>query len=215
LLLYYITDRTQFPGSEDRRRAQLLEKIAEAARGGIDFVQLREKDLPARELESLAHQAAATIRFPESRTRLLINSRVDIALAAGADGVHLRSRDITPGEVRSIWQQANGPGEPIILVSCHSRQEVLAAARGGADYAVFGPVFAKPEATQVAGLELLASACREGPVLALGGVTVEAAVACIRAGARGVAGIRLFQQADAREVAARLRALAAEPSAGF
>ncbi|MBV9341768.1 MAG: thiamine phosphate synthase [Acidobacteria bacterium] len=207
MLLYYISDRTQFPGNEARRREQLLEKIAETARAGIDFVQLREKDLPTRELEALSRQAAAKIRFPAGRSRLLINSRVDVALAAGADGVHLRSGDISAREARGVWHQANGPGEPIIAVSCHNRHEVLAAAAAGADYAVFGPVFEKPgAAVQVHGLELLASACRLGiPVLALGGVTVEKAASCIRAGAHGVAGIRLFQQGNAADVAARLR----------
>ena len=214
MLLYYISDRTQFPGDEVRRREQLLEKIAETARAGIDFVQLREKDLPARELESLVRQAAGKVRFPAARSRLLINSRVDVALAGGAEGVHLRSGDISSADVRDIWHLAKGPGEPIIAVSCHGRDEVLAAAKAGADYAVFGPVFEKPGAAgQIQGLELLAAACRLGiPVLALGGVTVENAAGCIRAGAHGVAGIRLFQQENAAEVAAKLRALSARPS---
>ena len=190
----------------------MLAKIAQAARAGIDFIQLRERDLPARELEALGREALGRVRFPGSRTRLLINSRVDVALASGAGGVHLRSRDIAPPEVRSIWHQANGPGEPIVAVSCHSEIEVLAAAKAGADYAVFGPVFEKTAATEVLGLERLASACRQGiPVLALGGVTVERASACIGAGAKGIAGIRLFQQEDASLVAKKLAAVIARP----
>ncbi len=108
-VLYYITDRTQFPGDESSRRRQLLEKIAEAARCCVDFIQLREKDLCSRELERLASGALRTIRQhapitrdPRPQTRLLINSRSDIALAVGADGVHLRSDDISVVDARGI-----------------------------------------------------------------------------------------------------------------
>ena len=100
MLLYYITDRAQFPGTERKSRERLLNKIAEAASAGVDYVQLREKDLPARELESLAQQAAQIIRDSGSSTRLLINSRTDIALAAEAHGVHLTSNNISPVDAR-------------------------------------------------------------------------------------------------------------------
>jgi thiamine-phosphate pyrophosphorylase len=115
-LVYYITDRSAFPGDELARRRRLLEKISEAARAGVDYIQLREKDLPARELEQLAREAVRTIReartlapdpWPLS-TALLINSRTDVALAVEADGVHLRSDDISPQEVRQIWQRSAG-----------------------------------------------------------------------------------------------------------
>src|SRR5580698_9588537 len=110
-LLYYITDRAQFPGDEHARRRALLAQIAEAARAGVDYIQLREKDLSTRELEHLARESVGMIRQvgTENRellTRLLINSRTDVALAAGADGVHLRSEDISAAMARSIWQQA-------------------------------------------------------------------------------------------------------------
>jgi thiamine-phosphate pyrophosphorylase len=114
-LLYYITDRTAFGADEPTRRKRLLDKIAEAARAGVDYIQLREKDLPARELELLACEALQIIR--ESRPlgpgpqppapALLINSRTDIALAIGADGVHLRSDDISAQEVISIWSKCH------------------------------------------------------------------------------------------------------------
>jgi thiamine-phosphate pyrophosphorylase len=115
-LLYYITDRRAFPGDESARRRRLLEKIAEAARAGVDYIQLREKDLPTRELESLAHEAVRVIRDAgklatgnrQLATALLINSRADVALAVEADGVHLRSDDISPQEVRRIWQLGAG-----------------------------------------------------------------------------------------------------------
>jgi thiamine-phosphate pyrophosphorylase len=110
-LLYYITDRTAFAGDEPTRRRRLLETIAAAARAGIDCIQLREKDLATRELESLAREAASVIDqarrlTPESRPlapALLVNSRTDVALAAGADGIHLRGDDISPLEVKAIW----------------------------------------------------------------------------------------------------------------
>jgi len=84
LLLYYITDRKQFPGGELERRGRLLANIAEAARCGVDYVQLREKDLSSRDLETLARGAMERIRVSGGKTRLLINSRTDVAIAAGA-----------------------------------------------------------------------------------------------------------------------------------
>ena len=114
-LLYYITDRTAFAPDEPTRRRHLLEKIAEAARAGVDYIQLREKDLTTHELESLASEAVSAIRdtfkrttdHRPSTTALLINSRTDVALAVGADGVHLRSNDIGPKEVEAVWRNAH------------------------------------------------------------------------------------------------------------
>src|SRR5256885_765563 len=110
-LLYYITDRSAFPGDESSRRLRLLEKIAEATRAGVDYIQLREKDLTGRELESLARDAVCIVREvgqlrTENRelgTGFLINSRTDVALATAADGVHLRADDISPQDVRKAW----------------------------------------------------------------------------------------------------------------
>jgi thiamine-phosphate pyrophosphorylase len=103
-LLYYITDRSQFRCDECARRRDLLGKIAEAARAGVDYIQLREKDLSTRELEMLAREVVAIVRENSSLTRLLINSRTDVALAAGADGVHLRADDVGPREVRQVLE---------------------------------------------------------------------------------------------------------------
>jgi len=208
LLLYYITDRTQFAGHERERRERMLDKIAEAARNGVDFVQLREKDLPSRDLEDLAFEAVRRIRASGGKTRLLINSRTDIALAVGADGVHLRSKDITAADVRKIWRDAGGPNIPVVAVSCHNDTEVIAAEDAGADFIVFGPVFEKkhsPE-TRSTGLDDLKSACQHKiPVLAIGGVTGHNAQLCIQAGAAGVAGIRLFQIGEISKQVAALR----------
>ena len=110
-LLYYITDRRAFPGDESSRRRRLLEKMREAARAGVDYIQLREKDLSTRELESLAREAVGVVRESSLlRTALLINSRTDVALAVQADGVHLRSDDVSPQDVRTAWTES-GPGK--------------------------------------------------------------------------------------------------------
>lgn len=221
-LLYYITDRLQLQGDEHTRRHALLEKIAEAARAGVDYIQLREKDLSTRELEMLAKDAQCAIREAfsqrtenrELRTRLLINSRTDIALAAEADGVHLRSEDVSPAEVRRVWAlcSAGAPAreKPCIAVSCHSQGEVERAQSLGADFVVFAPVFEKNNApgVQATGLVTLREACRAKiPVLALGGITLENAASCRQAGAAGVAGIRLFQENKIEDVVRALRAL--------
>lgn len=219
-LLYYITDRTGFPGDERTRRRCVLEKIAEAAACGVDYIQLREKDLSTCELELLAREAAHIVReqnkFRDEQpsTALLINSRTDIALAAGADGVHLRADDVSPENVRAAWCGADTPlgklgagsaREPLIAVSCHSPKEVAQAAANRATFSVFAPVFEKKD-TAPAGLQMLREACRvKIPVLALGGVTIQNAASCLQAGAAGIAAIRLFQENDISTVVLALR----------
>jgi thiamine-phosphate pyrophosphorylase len=208
LLLYYITDRKHFAATEPERRERLLERIADAARCGIDFIQLREKDLCGRDLESLARDAVPTTRA-SGRSRLLINSRIDIALAIGADGVHLPSKDISARDARRIWRLAGRENEPVITVACHTMQDVIAAKNDGADFAVFAPVFEKKDAfgRHAAGLEQLRTACRHGiPAFALGGITIKNASACVLAGAAGVAGIRLFQEGELSSSVRSLRA---------
>jgi thiamine-phosphate pyrophosphorylase len=222
LLLYYISDRSQFPGSEAERREKLLANIAGAIRCGVDYIQLREKDLSARELEDLTRrtmQLRAENRLLETevsglgttklaKTRVLVNSRTDIAIAAGADGVHLRSGDIAPANVRAVASRAGGE-RVIIAVSCHTLAEVQAAADAGADFVVFGPVFGKNEG-EGTGLEELHESAQIGiPVLALGGVTVQNAAFCMAAGAAGIAGIRLFQSDFVAKTVHCLRSLRA------
>jgi thiamine-phosphate pyrophosphorylase len=221
MLLYYITDRAQFAGNEAVRQQRLLEKIAEAARCGVDFIQLREKDLPGRDLEHLALEAVRVIHensplivgSQERQTQLLINSRTDVVISCGADGVHLQSRDVLPADVRNIWNKAivNLAGDARqlkVAVSCHTLSEVMRAEEGGANFAVLGPVFEKkatPE-LQPLGLGLLEQACaRQIPVLALGGINLENARLCVEAGAAGIAAIRMFQENDIEEVVRRLR----------
>ena len=201
----------------------LLDKIAEAAQCGVDFIQLREKDLSTRELESLAGDAMQVIAENSPRdgsngrpaTRLLINSRTDVAIACKAAGVHLRSSDISPNDARLLWGRSfHVPKEPaIISVSCHKVGEVAFAAENGADFVVFGPVFEKRKDSQptvadaaLTGLNTVKEAChQEIPVIALGGITPENAQVCMSMGAAGVAGIRLFQDNEICDVVSRLR----------
>jgi thiamine-phosphate pyrophosphorylase len=232
-VLYYITDRAAFAGDEPARRRQLLDKISEAARCGVDYIQLRERDLSARELEQLTREAIDALGKAQKlasgnrrpATALLVNSRSDIALAAKAAGVHLRSDDISPQEVREIWHRGaagtlsaesgqshareNSSQNPIVAVSCHSPADVAQAAANAADFAVFAPVFEKKDASAPsAGLAGLREACRAGiPVLALGGITLENAQSCLEAGAAGIAAIRLFQENDIATVVEKLRGL--------
>ena len=210
MLLYYITDRRQFPGDESSRRRALLAKITESAKCGIDLIQLREKDLSTRELEELAHEAVRVVRGNSEPTRLLINSRTDVAIACGADGIHLRSEDVSPADVRLAWSAANSnPGKPpYVGVSCHTAEDVARAVQQGADFVVFAPVFEKKSVRDAApaGLAALKDVCRQNiPVIALGGVTLANAQSCLEAGAAGVAGIRLFQENDIADILRKLR----------
>lgn len=220
-LLYYITDRTALGADEPTRRRRLLEKISEAARAGVDYIQLREKDLSTRDLESLAREAVSAMeklntQNPRVRTSLLINSRTDVALATGTRGVHLRASDISPQDVRAIWEKSGGGAsrdEPsaqclLIGVSCHSPEEVSRAANNKATFAVFGPIFEKKDApaTLAQGLLSLKTVCKaEIHIFALGGITLANARSCLEAGASGIAAIRLFQDNDIADVVRRLR----------
>jgi thiamine-phosphate pyrophosphorylase len=152
-----------------------------------DWVQIRDKDLPARQLVEVVR--AAVLLGP----KILVNTRIDVAIAAGADGAHLPAGSIAP----NVWRKITPPGF-LIGVSCHALDEVQRAEAEGADYVVFGPVFAplsKPSDLAPRGLDGLARAASgvKIPLLALGGITWENAEACMKAGAAGVAGITLFQ----------------------
>src|SRR6476646_8875946 len=193
LLLYYITDRRQFPGDTPEQERLLLAKIAECAAAGVEHIQLREKDLETSALEELALKAM--VALGGSRTQMLINSRTDVALACGAHGVHLPANDLAASEVRAIFARA-GRSEPVIGVSTHSAAEVASAEAHGADFAVFAPVFEKGGTASREGLEELRRMCHRTeaaqppmPVLALGGITAENAQLCLEAGAAGIAGI--------------------------
>ncbi len=210
MMLYYITDRNGFGGSDSQRHAALLHRIAEAARAGIEFIQLREKDLSSAELELLAREALHVIRDNSNDTKFLINSRADVALAVGADGVHLTADSPPADVVRAAWM-LHTRQHPLVGVSAHSVADVQRAEANGASFVVLAPVFEKvPTRVNGIGLTALRSACEASqiPVLALGGVNLTNALSCLNARAAGVAGIRLFQQGDVAQTVTQLRELA-------
>lgn len=182
----YITDRRTLPSARE-----LLDSIARNLQAGADWIQIREKDLSARELFGLV-QAALALPNPRG-VAILVNTRVDVALAAGASGVHLPSGSPSP----RCWR-GMAPKGFLIGVSCHGVDEVRVAGEEGADYVVFGPVFSplsKGSDLAPRGVDGLAQAVAVAriSVLALGGITEENAGLCLEAGAAGIAGISLFQ----------------------
>ncbi len=202
MLRYAITDSKRFGDSFAERKIGLLTQTKRLAADGVDYIQLREKDLQAGELVELAEALVAAIRSEESATKLLLNARADVAFAAGTDGVHLTSHsgELTPAQVRDVFTIAETETEPIISVSCHTLGEVERAAFAGKIVIIFGPVFEKRvNGVQIAGgtgLDTLHAACRIAgnvPVLALGGISAENLESCLLAGAAGIAGIRIFQ----------------------
>lgn len=165
---------------------QIVEVARAAADRGVDLIQLREKRLSGKLLFELTQTLAAVVKG--SRTQLLVNDRSDIALAGGAHGVHLTSTSIPVQVAREHL-----PSEFQIGVSCHTQAEVVAAANGGADYVLFGPVFPTPGKVEGIGLERLNQACvaeRRIPVLAIGGIDETNCSYPLVLGAAGFAAIR-------------------------
>ncbi len=256
-ILCYVTDRhaLEVPHGAVRERV-LVERIGHAAKLGVDWVQLREKDLEARPLLALARDAIAQCQSARCQTafgsasqnsptrqtdsqppplqppgalqdsrgninaersssasdpaqipigthaRILINDRLDVACAAEADGVHLGETSLPIGAVAenmARWERASRHDNFLVGVSCHSLDEARFAAKNGAHYIFFGPVFATPSKMRFGppqGLTVLRQICRAVPVpvIAVGGVTAQNAGACLDAGCAGIAAIRLFQQ---------------------
>jgi thiamine-phosphate pyrophosphorylase len=197
MLLYAVTQRTLLPGDESDRRAALLALARAWARGGVAYLQIREKDLPLPELQALAASLVAAVRAENSSLRVLLNGPAEVALQAGCDGVHLHS-DAPPAAVQAAQRVYGRAGQPLLLsAACHNLAEIERQ-RAAADLLLFSPVFEKVAPAQIlrgVGLAVLAQAvetARGTRVLALGGVTAQNARACIAAGAAGIAAIRLF-----------------------
>ena len=188
----------------------LLDVIRRCVAAGVNWVQIREKDLSARDLLELVR---AAVGIAGSSASILVNDRLDVALAAGAAGVHLGNESVPVSEVARWCKSGHAPREFLIGRSVHQLAEAVDAERAGADYALFGPLFATPSKLAYGppqGISRLTEVCRAVriPVLAIGGVTEENAADCLRAGAAGIAAIRLFQQAaDLASSVARLRCI--------
>jgi thiamine-phosphate pyrophosphorylase len=188
-----ITDRSRLPG-----RA-LEEVVSQAVDGGVNVVQLREKDLPSRELYDLATTVHAVVR---GRALLLVNDRLDVALACGADGVQLPEAGLPVAVAHKISGEAC-----IVGRSVHNADAAIEAERDGADLVIAGNVFetvSKPGAA-ARGLDFIheVSDAVRAPVIAVGGVDVSNVCEVIRAGADGVAVIGAIMNADDPRAAAR------------
>jgi thiamine-phosphate pyrophosphorylase len=200
--LCYITDR------RDLEPRPLLPRILTAVEAGVDIVQIREKDLPTRELLELV--GAAVAAAAGTGVKVVVNYRLDIALAVGAHGVHLGMRSIPPEAARTAVDRLCLPDPFLVGVSCHSLEQALAAEIAGADYILLGPIFPTPSKLAYGpplGLEKLrdVTASVKVPVFALGGIGVAQVRSCLAAGAAGIAGIRIFQETET--LAARVREL--------
>ena len=186
-VLCLITDRGRFGAGWERAS---VERVRAAARDGVDLVQVRERDLDGGPLASFVRACVDAVRG--TRTRVLVNDRLDVALVAGAHGVHLRGDSMPAPRARRI-----APPGFLIGRSVHSVEEAeRAAAGGGLDYVMFGTVFptASKPGREPAGLDALAAvaAATPLPVLAVGGITADRIGRVVGAGAAGAAGISMF-----------------------
>jgi len=193
--LYLITDR-------HLTRTPLPEALQQALRGGVRAVQVREKDLPVRELLALARELRSITW--EFNARLFINDRVDVAIAVGADGVHLGNKSMPAAAVRKIVGK-----KMLIGVSTHSLGEAENAERAGADFITFGPIFVTPSKMRYGaptGVEALGTIKEHVriPVLGLGGVRPDNILRVLRAGADGIAMISAILAADDIQSAAEM-----------
>jgi thiamine-phosphate pyrophosphorylase len=212
-ILCYVTDRRSLSAAAVATHSALVEKIAAVSAAGIDWVQIREKDLPGRQLAILTREAVAR----RSGARIIVNDRLDVAVAENAGGVHLGEASLPVADVAKWANRTESgvvvgdhsaasqfliaaSGDFLIGASCHSLESAKTAASDGADYIFFGPVFATPSKAKFGepqGVKKLAEVCSavSVPVIAIGGITLENAGECVRAGATGIAAIRLFQDA--------------------
>lgn len=189
-MICLVTDRRRLSSGADAAD-RLVDLVAAAAGAGVDLIQVRERDLEAGELASLVRRCVDAVRGTD--VKVVVNDRADVALAGGAHGVHLRSDSIAALTIRALL-----PSNALVGRSVHSAEEAAAVSRaGGVDYLVFGTLFrtaSKDAAQRLTTLDELSAARRltSVPILAIGGMTVENASACARAGAAGVAAIGLF-----------------------
>ena len=201
-----ITDRRRLgaddgAGAETGAEAGIVQRVAAAAAAGIDLVQVRERDMDARALSRLVSRCLDAVKG--TRTRVLVNDRLDVALTTGAHGVHLRSDSMSAPRSRSL-----APIGFLIGRSVHSVDEaVRVTADGGVDYLLFGAVFATPSKPghPPAGVRMLAdvAAATSVPVLGVGGITAETVTQLAGTGSAGFAAIGWFADGRGLEAAAR------------
>ena len=192
-----MTDRRSLADAPELAKELQLQKIEKATQAGADWIQIREKDLSGRELAELAEKA---IFRAGGGSAVLVNDRLDVACATGAAGVHLSEHSLAPYDAKKLVSQCGAREEFIVGVSTHSLEGAVEAERAGADYVIFGPVYATPSKAsfgQPQGVARLEEVCNRLtiPVLAIGGITLQHARDCLAAGAAGIAAIRLFQDA--------------------
>lgn len=201
MLLYAITQRSRFKGDENARVQALQTQARKLAQCGAHYLQIREKDLSSPALMSLTAAIVKAVRSENSRMKILLNGPAAIAVETGCDGIHLTSA-ATSQDALAAKQLFNQSGRTCIMsAACHSISEVQSHCQY-ADLLLFAPIFEKVAphgAFPGVGLAVLSEAVKfaqKVPVLALGGVTMHNAVQCIRAGAAGIAAIRLFAEED-------------------
>jgi len=210
-LLCLVTDRAQLCGQAagGEPLAAVAAQVGAAARAGVDLIQIRERDLPARDLLHLVRRCLDAAQGTGSR--IVVNDRLDVALASGAHGVHLRGDSPEAGRVRAIV-----PPGFLVGRSVHGEAEAVAASgRGDLDYLILGTLYesaSKPPGhprLDLGDCQRIARAVTL-PVLAIGGITLDRIPAVLQAGAAGVAAIGLFVSAgdDAGSAARRARAAA-------
>ena len=210
-ILCLVSDRTQLGTGVVGWRERLLDLVRNASVAGVDLVQIRENDLADATLADLVGRSVQVTR--NTRTRIIVNDRVDVALAAGADGVHLKGSAYPAERIRQV-----APPEWTIGRSVHGIADAVQATEAGAtDYVTFGTVFetASKPGVRPAGLEALGRVVERlsVPVLAIGGVTADRALEIARSGAAGLAAIGLF--AAAGQSVEALRALVVRLEAAF
>ena len=188
-LICLVTDRRRLADSSPS--FSLVDLVGAAARTGVDLIQIRERDLEARELTALVRQCVAAAQGTSAS--IVVNDRADVAMAAGAHGVHLRTDSMDAPRARKLL-----PPGFIVGRSVHGVEDAaLAAGAGGLDYLILGTMFPTASKnpphrlTTMTGLAAV-SAHIPIPVLAIGGITVARAEDVARAGAAGVAAIGLF-----------------------
>jgi thiamine-phosphate pyrophosphorylase len=192
----------------------LLLKVEAAADAGVDWIQIREKDLSGKNCAYLTREALQRTKESAKRktvpARILVNDRLDVALSQRASGVHLGENSLPLAEANRLVENRGERKDFLLGASCHSLEAARAAASVGVNYLFFGPIFATPSKVAFGapqGLDRLAEICHavSVPVLAIGGITLENAADCLAAGASGIAAIRLFQ--DARDMSSVVQSL--------